>query len=776
MQTIIVGTPGPQGSKGDQGIQGPSGSLQASNSGSFSITGSLTVSGSSTLTNIGPAVFSGSLDVTQGITGSLFGTASYADYALSASHEIVKEVSSSHADFADAALSSSYALTASYLDNYIPPFPYTGSALITGSLGVTGSLSTIFTTGDGLLFNKDGAGNYIKPQTFPLVLYSPNSSIYQYINNSGIGINTPPSARLHVKGSGTTSSTTSLLIQNSNESQLFKISDDGNIQLGISQFLGTLLLGGDSNIRSTANRLSLQAPNGVKISSTNSWAVSSAQLEITSTTKGLLPPRTNLTSNISNPAQGLITYLTGSTNEGLYYYNSGSYQGWTRILNDSGSQNISGDVTVTGSLTVHTEGNSTQATSVIYAGTGSLALVPSGSGAIVASVPDGTAVGGNARGEYAVDLQRVRTDANQVASSNHSVILGGLRNRITSTSIGHVIVGGIENVIQSNQYPYNAILGGQGNEIIGSQPRWSTLGGGQNNLISGQYGSILGGTSNNNSSNYGTISGGQSNTASTNTHATVVGGQDNTSSGQHSVSGGRSNTASGQRAIALGGYSTASGGFSLAIGDANSASGGKSVVLGADSSATQTGSVAIGNVVFSQAEYAFVTGNRTRGYLYGQSASANGRFSGNGDAQVSKLIARKSDTLNTGAATILSLDGSGTSNLIIPYSIGDRAWNVKVETIAVVTSITGTADGVSVGDALMQDDSILFARVGGTSSIVGTNNTNLIASTSMGDASMTYSAGSSEELEITFNAPTFTGGGSVTCRVVSKVSLVEVAW
>lgn len=37
-------------------------------------------------------------------------------------------------------VSSSYALTASYLDNYVEPFPYTGSAQITGSLGITGSL------------------------------------------------------------------------------------------------------------------------------------------------------------------------------------------------------------------------------------------------------------------------------------------------------------------------------------------------------------------------------------------------------------------------------------------------------------------------------------------------------------------------------------------------------------------------------------------------------------------------------------------------------------
>jgi hypothetical protein len=52
------------------------------------------------------------------LTGSLLGTSSYSNQSLS----------------------SSYALTASYLDNYIAPFPYTGSAIITGSLVVTGSI------------------------------------------------------------------------------------------------------------------------------------------------------------------------------------------------------------------------------------------------------------------------------------------------------------------------------------------------------------------------------------------------------------------------------------------------------------------------------------------------------------------------------------------------------------------------------------------------------------------------------------------------------------
>jgi hypothetical protein len=62
----------------------------------------------------GNSEITGSLNVTAGITGSLQGTAT----------------------------SASFAATASYLSNYIPPFPYTGSAEITGSLGITGSLTT----------------------------------------------------------------------------------------------------------------------------------------------------------------------------------------------------------------------------------------------------------------------------------------------------------------------------------------------------------------------------------------------------------------------------------------------------------------------------------------------------------------------------------------------------------------------------------------------------------------------------------------------------------
>ena len=77
---VEVSALGPQGQKGDPGetiFQLVSGSTYSTTS-SLEVSGSFTVSGSSTFKNIGPAIFSGSVTSTQGFTGSLFGTSSYA--------------------------------------------------------------------------------------------------------------------------------------------------------------------------------------------------------------------------------------------------------------------------------------------------------------------------------------------------------------------------------------------------------------------------------------------------------------------------------------------------------------------------------------------------------------------------------------------------------------------------------------------------------------------------------------------------------------------------
>ena len=62
-----------------------------------------------------------------------------------------------------------------------------------------------------------------------------------------------------------------------------------------------------------------------------------------------------------------------------------------------------------------------------------VAVVPKGTGALTGQVPEGTSAGGNARGQYAVDWQLIRTNASDVASGNYSTIPGGRRCEASGT-------------------------------------------------------------------------------------------------------------------------------------------------------------------------------------------------------------------------------------------------------------------------------------------------------------------------------------------------------
>ena len=404
-----------------------------------------------------------------------------------------------------------------------------------------------------------------------------------------------------------------------------------------------------------------------------------------------------------------------------------------------------------------------------------LVLNPNGTGAIMRKVPNGS-TGGNARGLYATDFGINETHIPEnVASGDYSFAAGNSSrasgkgsvafgsNRCLATQEGAVAMG-----TQSEATGLYSIAIGVTQRA--NQRGAVALGGYFLGNTASGFASFVVGESNTVTPHYSAVIGGQSNTASTGTHATVVGGQSNTSSGTHSISGGLSSTASGQRAIAFG-AATASGQFSLAIGDAVSSSGAKSIALGADSQATQSSSVAIGNAVFAQAENSFASGNRSFAYLLGQNSRANGRFVANGDAQQSYLTARKSDTLNSAGTTVLSLDGTGTTNLIIPNA-NNRAWNVTVKWVAVCTA-TGSGT-TAVGDVAIATDSFMFKRVGGASSIGTLSNLQNSQDATMAGATCAYAVGGSQDLQISFTAPA--SANATTFRVVAKVELTEVAW
>jgi hypothetical protein len=72
-------------------------------------------------------------------------------------------------------------------------------------------------------------------------------------------------------------------------------------------------------------------------------------------------------------------------------------------------------------------------------------LTPLGTGGIILGpLPDGTATGGNARGNYAVDFQITRTAASQVASGAYSAIIAGNGNTVSSNYGG---TGGASNAV-----------------------------------------------------------------------------------------------------------------------------------------------------------------------------------------------------------------------------------------------------------------------------------------------------------------------------------------
>jgi len=142
-----------------------------------------------------------------------------------------------------------------------------------------------------------------------------------------------------------------------------------------------------------------------------------------------------------------------------------------------------------------------------------LVLSPKGTGALVLGPkPDGTTVGGNARGNYAVDLQTQRTSNANVASAAYSLVAGydckatvtyaialqrqntasgdtsfcaGYFNTVSGFSSG-ILTGGFNQVTAS----YAAVVGGQSCQALATS---AFTGGGEHNISNQNYAAILGG-------------------------------------------------------------------------------------------------------------------------------------------------------------------------------------------------------------------------------------------------------------------------------------------
>ena len=268
------------------------------------------------------------------------------------------------------------------------------------------------------------------------------------------------------------------------------------------------------------------------------------------------------------PAECRVTSTCGSTDNAI-----------TRWHGTTGTKIQNSDLTlsdITGPIGQFTVALEAQGQDI------SISLIPSGTGALMAAIPDGTVIGGNTRGNIAVDWQRGRDTNSQVASGFASVIAGGFGNTAsadasvvsggaynnaaavissisggafnTASGIGSAVVNGVNNIVSGNQ---SAILGGSSNTIAGDESAIlagssnnisgnnSAIVAGNSNTVTGTQSTITGGSGNSVSSFFGFIGGGTTNVVNANTGAIVTGASNTISAERAAIVAGIQNTISG---------------------------------------------------------------------------------------------------------------------------------------------------------------------------------------------------------------------------------------
>jgi hypothetical protein len=218
--------------------------------------------------------------------------------------------------------------------------PTTALHIVKTGTGATIRLSNIGSSGSDII----GGNNFRIVNTTSGAALS-TDGFWQSINNQ-IGINTnAQAATLHIKGSGSTSATTSLLVQNISAIELLRVRDDGRVYIGTTgYFLPDSQSTSMYNFYNKAVLTSTENSNIVKVllaQNTHSFCGAfggvngqvgvntntpnaSAALDIVSTTSGVLFPRMTTTQkNAITAVAGLVLY--DSTTNKLCCYNGSTW-------------------------------------------------------------------------------------------------------------------------------------------------------------------------------------------------------------------------------------------------------------------------------------------------------------------------------------------------------------------------------------------------------------------------------------------------------------------
>ena len=289
-----------------------------------------------------------------------------------------------------------------------------------------------------------------------------------------------------------------------------------------------------------------------------------------------------------------------------------------------------------------------------------VALVPKGTGAVLAQIPDSTATGGNKRGANAVDWQTSRTAASQVASGSTSFIGSGRNNTVVGQD--NSIVGGYQNSISGGAQ--NVISGGATNSISAGVSGAGVLSG-QSNAVGQTYSAIVGGANNTASGYYNFIGGGQLNSGTAAAAATTQSGTMNATTAV-TLSGSNASIKVGQlitgTSIAFPTYVAAISGTSLTLSQA--ASGSSTSTL---SFYTPHGVVVGGGNNQATGSYSFIGGGGDAGTAANRNvASGDWSFVGGGNknsvsGNYATIVGGNNNT-NTTSGASYSFIGGGQNN------------------------------------------------------------------------------------------------------------------
>lgn len=163
-------------------------------------------------------------------------------------------------------------------------------------------------------------------------------------------------------------------------------------------------------------------------------------------------------------------------------------QGFQGAQGSQGSQGVQGSLGLVGLN--GTQSNFCSAIGAVLEAknaNGWIAIAPNGTGFLTTNKPDGTTTNGNCRGSNAIDLQIKRSVATQVASANFSTLIAGSYSTLTSTATNSAIIAGSSNTISSN---HSAIIAG-GNNYLSTTSNYSTILG-RNNSNYAPYSHLIG--------------------------------------------------------------------------------------------------------------------------------------------------------------------------------------------------------------------------------------------------------------------------------------------